>query len=493
MAKRRPNVLIFMTDHQRYDMAPPFNACLTPNLDALAQQSVMFTNMRCPSPHCCPSRATFFSGLYPSAHGVWNNVNVGNTLSRGLARGVRLWSEDLAQGGYKLFFSGKWHVSNEEGPQQRGFECVYHTARYTGVQPSDLARVPDCREWHSAYSADNICDLSAPREPAEIQRPGYPRYKLYGINENPFGDREVIDAAVGHISRQLAGLSAPWLFYVGNLGPHDPYFAPRRFVDMYDLDSIRLPDSFRDDMRDKPALYRRTRALFDQLSEPEQRDALRHYMAFCTYEDHLFGRLVDALKAAGLYDDTIIVYCSDHGDYAGAHGLWAKGLPCFREAYRVPFIVRLPGLTAPREVADRASLADFAPTLLDMAGIAPARPFAGRSLMPYLRGEAVSDPPRYSFTQTNGNEVYGIQRSIESDDWKYVFNAFDFDELYDLRRDPLELNNLAGDPRYQGVVRELVGELWRFAKANSDTYINPYIMTALMPYGPGIVGDELFE
>ena len=61
MAKRRPNVLIFMTDHQRYDMAPPFNACLTPNLDALAQQSVMFTNMRCPSPHCCPSRATFFS------------------------------------------------------------------------------------------------------------------------------------------------------------------------------------------------------------------------------------------------------------------------------------------------------------------------------------------------------------------------------------------------------------------------------------------------
>lgn len=493
MAKRRPNVLIFMTDHQRYDMAPPFNACLTPNLDALAQQSVMFTNMRCPSPHCCPSRATFFSGLYPSAHGVWNNVNVGNTLSRGLARGIRLWSEDLAQGGYKLFFSGKWHVSNEEGPQQRGFECVYHTARYTGVQPSDLARVPDCREWHSAYSADNICDLSAPREPAEIQRPGYPRYKLYGINENPFGDREVIAASVRHISERLPGIDEPWLFYVGNLGPHDPYFVPQRFLDMYDLESIRLPANYRDNLRDKPALYRRTQALFNQLSDVEQRDALRHYMAFCTYEDYLFGQLVDALKAAGLYDDTIIIYCSDHGDYAGAHGLWAKGLPCFKEAYRVPFIVRMPGRTAPLEVRDRASLADFAPTVLDMAGVPHDGRFAGRSLAPYLRGEPVLNAPRYSFTQTNGNEVYGIQRSIESDDWKYVFNSFDYDELYDLRNDPLELNNLAADPRYQDVVRDMVAELWRFAKANSDTYINPYIMTALMPYGPGIIGDELFE
>ena len=493
MESGRPNVLIFMTDHQRYDMAPPFRVCKTPNLDRMARESVLFTNMFCPSPHCCPSRATFFSGLYPSDHGVWNNVNVGNTLSRGLAKGVRLWSEDLAEEGVKLYFSGKWHVSAEEGPQDRGFVNVYHKARYTGVLSADETRVPDCSEWRSHYRIDSICDVDSPRQEAEIKRPGYPRYKLYGTKDNPFGDEDVIGASVAHIREVLPRETAPWLFYVGNLGPHDPYFVPQRFIDMYDINDIQLPPNYRDNLLDKPALYQKTQSFFSQLTDAEHREAIRHYLAFCTYEDHLFGRLVDALRETGQYDDTIIVYCSDHGDYVGAHGLWTKGLPCFQEAYRVPMVVMMPGRTEPCEVRDRASLADIAPTLLELYGVPAGRRFAGRSLCGYLRGETQGDTPAYTFTQSNGNELYGIQRSIASDEWKYVFNGFDYDELYDLRNDPLELTNLARDKRYAGVIRDMTTELWRFAKANHDTYINPYIMIAHMPYGPGIIGDELFE
>ncbi len=491
--EQKMNFLVFMTDHQRFDMAPPFHACKTPNMDAIAQESVIFTNTFCPSPHCCPSRATFFSGLYPSQHGVWNNVNVGNALSRGLARGVKLWSEDMRDAGYKMYFSGKWHVSNEEGPQDRGFEIVHHKAKYTGIQMSDEMRVPECSEWRNMYRRDNICDMDTPRANAEIKRPGYPKYYMYGTKENPFGDDDTIGASVEHIKNNLSCETEPWLFYVGNLGPHDPYFLPQEYLDMYDINDIQLPPNYRDNLLDKPALYQKTQSYFAQLSDEEHKEALRHYLAFCTYEDACFGRLVDALKESGQYDNTVIVYCSDHGDYAGAHGLWTKGLPCFSEAYHVPLMVRMPGRTQTLLVEDRASLADFGPTVLELAGIEFENRFAGRSLAGYLTGGETTPTPKYTFTQSNGNELYGIQRSITSAKWKYVFNGFDYDELYDLENDPLELVNLARDPRYADVIKEMTTELWRFAKKNFDTYIKPYIMIAHMPYGPGIIGDELFE
>ena len=117
----QPNILIVMTDHQRADTALPEHPAITPNLDRFAAEGVTFTNAFCPSPHCCPARATFFTGLYPSRHGVWNNICNDQALSRGLKPGVRLWSEDLAEAGYALHFSGKWHVSVEESPADRGW------------------------------------------------------------------------------------------------------------------------------------------------------------------------------------------------------------------------------------------------------------------------------------------------------------------------------------------------------------------------------------
>ena len=93
----KPNFLIFMTDQQRGDMQPTFGKAITPNLEKLAENGVVFRRAYCPSPHCCPSRATFFSGLYPSRHGVWNNVDLADALSRGLYDDVRLFSEDLKE------------------------------------------------------------------------------------------------------------------------------------------------------------------------------------------------------------------------------------------------------------------------------------------------------------------------------------------------------------------------------------------------------------
>ena len=482
---KSPNILIFMTDHQRRESMPGYGWCKMPVLEQFARESVMFTNAVCPSPHCCPSRTSFFSGLFPSDHGVWNNVDVGNSLSRGLAQGVRLWSEDLKDSGYQMYYSGKWHVSKEEGPQDRGFETLYHHTVYTGVQPANVTRKPNTGEWE-IYSRRKPSDPSGERREGEIQRFGYPEYFLYGQNEHPFNDQPVVDAAIEKLRTGLRDDEAPWCLYVGTSGPHDPYIPPQRFLDMYDIDDIQLPDNYRDSMQDKPALYRRTQAPYNQLTDREHREALRHYLAFCSYEDDLFGRVLDALRASGQYDRTVILYLSDHGDYAGAHGLWAKGLPCFREAYSIPLMIRLPGGVGGERVDDPVALTDLAPTILDIAGLHPERRFAGISLKNYLTNGERPQKRRYRFTQTNGNELYGIQRSVFDDRWKYVYNGFDFDELYDLQHDPGELCNLAADPRYAGVIREMSMALWAFAYENHDVNVNPYIMTALAPYGPGI-------
>ena len=143
-----------------------------------------------------------------------------------------------------------------------------------------------------------------------------------------------------------------------------------------------------------------------------------------------------------------------------------------------------------RSVAAPVSLADYASTFLELAGLSPGRKFTGRSLAAFLRGEEAKDWRLEKYTQTNGNEIYGIQRSVSDGRYKYVFNAFDYDELYDLTTDPNEIKNLINLPEYRPVVRELCKKMWRFAREHSDAPVSNYIMTAMAPYGPGIVFED---
>jgi arylsulfatase A-like enzyme len=474
----KPNILIFMTDQQRWDMAPPYNRAITPHLDVFYKNAVSFTQTYGPSPHCCPSRATFFTGLYPSQHGVWNNVNVGNGLSRGLKKGVRLWSDDLFDAGYKLYLTGKWHISAEEGPEDRHW-IVTDGAKKASAKSS-------AAEW-KLYNQQPTVTTKDIRQTGQILRPGYPLFVQYGHNENPYRDADKVQSAIQTIQERNDD-EGPWCQYVGTLGPHDPYFVPQRFLDMYNIDDIQLPENFKDAMLDKPALYRRTKARFDQLSEEEHRKSILHYLAFCTYEDELFGMILEALEEKGQRDNTIILFTSDHGDYMGEHGLWTKGLPCFQSAYHVPMLIQWPqgAVQTGRTVEQYASLADVGPTLLEMAGVEVERNFAGRSLVPFLRNEQPANWRDAMFTQSNGNELYGIQRSVTTKEWKYVYNGFDFDELYHLSEDPDEMHNVIGDPQYQPIVQELCTRMWQFAYAHDDVCINPYIMVGHVPYGPGV-------
>ena len=133
------------------------------------------------------------------------------------------------------------------------------------------------------------------------------------------------------------------------------------------------------------------------------------------------------------------------------------------------------------------SLADYAPTFLELAGISAGRRFAGRSLVPFLKGERPENWRTELFTQSNGNELYGIQRAVFDDKYKFVYNGFDFDELYDLTTDPGECHNLAGKEEYNSVKKAYYKKLWQFAYENQDMLGDTYITTALTDYGPGIM------
>ena len=485
----RPNILIFMTDQQRGDSILPYSKAKTPCMDKFCQEGITFSKAFTISPHCCPSRATFFSGLYPSQHGVWNNVNVGNALSRGLYEGIKLWSEDFREAGYDMYFSGKWHVSDVESPLDRGFN---HMTIPNPVSKGPIThKKPDPYEWERYVNLPPLTE----RRAAQIVHPGYPLYTHYGETENPFNDETVVNDAV-KIIRERKKSDTPWCQYIGALGPHDPYYVPKSFLDLYDIDEIKLPDNFSDTMKDKPSMYRRIRDKFGQLTEMEQREALRHYLAFCTYEDHLFGQVLNALEESGEAENTLALFTSDHGDYAAEHGLWCKGLPCFEGAYHIPAVVRWPGrLKNPGAVVDSfINLSDFAPSFLEIAGIKTDREFTGRSLVPFFNGEKPRDWQDLLFTQSNGNEQYGIQRSIRSNDWKLVFNGFDYDELYDLNADPGETRNLLAegrvDPKYEKTVQDLFKKLWKFARQVDDVCINPYIMVSLATKWPGLAFEE---
>ncbi len=490
---KTPNILVFMADHYRWDMAPPYKRAKTPNLDKIAEKGLAFDMAFCPSPHCCPSRATFFTGLYPSEHGVWNNVSVGNALSRGLFDDIPFFSDYLKRAGYDLFYSGKWHISALEGPADRGFS----EGRIIVGNKSDYFLAlgnsgPATYEW-KFYTEDKgswrtaVCD----REDGQIIRPGFPDFRLYYTNEKPFSDEAVVDAAIEQLQNRR-DKGRPWFQFVGVEGPHDPYNVPKRFLELYPLDEIELPESFEDEMLDKPNLYRRTRLCFSQLSREEHKKALQHYLAFCSYEDYLFGKVLDALERLGELDNTVVVFTSDHGDYAGEHGLWAKGLPCFNSAYRVPAIMYWKnGIKNPGRFVDEfVSLADFAPTFCEIAGVEENFKFSGFSLMPFLKGEKPEKWRDAVFTQTNGNEQYGIQRSVMTKKYKYVYNGFDFDELYDLENDPQQMRNLIKEPTLRPVIKEMCKKMWQFASDHRDVCINPYIMTAFAPFGPGIIFEE---
>lgn len=484
-----PNIIVFMSDQEQGQVVHPDHPCRTPTAARLAKEGLLFSRCYTPAAHCCPSRASYLTGLYPSHHGIYNNILTHTAIGGEIRPGCRMFSESLREAGWNLGYSGKWHASRTEDPQDRGWEDVGATA------VSRDARTPAEFWIRQAEEARRPWDDS-PRRRGEIIMPGYSRRLLYGVTDREMEDLpdyKVVMRAIETIER-YAKAGRPFFVQCGPTGPHDPYVIPERYARLYDPEHIPLPPNYRDSLDDKPRIYQRQRRqLWSQLSDDEAREALAHYWGYCTMMDDYRKLLYDAVDDLGLRDNTILIFMSDHGDYGAAHGLFCKGVPCFEEGYRVPLIIRWPeGIADPgRTIEEFVTHCDLAPTFLDVAR-APRNPTSGASLTPFFHGNEVPGWTRECHTQFNGVELYYTQRAVVTKDYKYVFNGFDFDELYDRTADPYELTNLAENPDYEQVKLDLVRRMWRFSSRENDIWGNGYFTVALAPWGPRVGLTEGF-
>lgn len=435
----RRNVVVIMSDeHDPRIMGCAGHAFVkTPHLDALAARGVRFPNAYTPSPICVPARAAFATGLRVHQTRHWDNA----MPYRGDPRG---WGHVLQREHIRVESIGKLHYRAEEDPA--GFDREHIPMHVVGGHGMVWASIRD----------PYVASPSAKRMLGEQIGAGESAYTAY--------DREVTARAVQWLQDAGGRRDEPFVLYVGLVAPHFPLLAPEAFYALYPLAGLPVPKL-------QPAAgYRRhpwVQAYADfmdneaQFSSPEERlQAFAAYYGLCSFLDHNVGRIVAALQAAGLADDTTVVYTSDHGDNLGTRGLWGKST-LYQESVGVPMIVAGPQV-APGVCSTPVDLLDLFPTILEGAGLDPRPEMADRPGQSLFRlAASPPDPDRVVFSEYHAAGSNSAGFMVRQGRWKYHHYVGHRPELFDLVADPEELHDRAGEPAFAEVVRQMDTQLRR--------------------------------
>lgn len=479
----RPNVLLLMADQQRGDTLDPGSACQTPNLDRLTRSGVRFARAHTTNAVCSPSRASLFTGLYPSRHGMVDCTHSVPPDRADLRPGLPFWSQRLHEAGYTGAYFGKWHVERSGDLGRYGFGEFF-----INQGPQDAA---EYGAYRRRYGLGPERALALRRA---VRQPGYRDLLLYGVSDEPpeAAQPSFIYSKGTDFIRRRAAAGGPWFCVVSTHEPHDPYVAPRHCFERYRPGDLPLPATYHDDLQHKPGIQRRLRTIWQDLAP---REVIACYYANCNFVDEQVGRILQALEETGQLDDTVILYTADHGDLLGDHGLFFKGAPAYEAVYNVPLIVAGPGVTDPGRTSEAlVSLVDLAPTIASLTGTRSIEDADGRSLVPLLEHRAADleeSPWADGYAEFHGQRFFFTQRIVWQGRHKYVFNGFDVDELYDLSADPHEVTNLAADPAHRPLLEAMAARMWRRARALGDVHLlgAHYAMFRLAPVGPlGIDG-----
>ena len=263
----------------------------------------------------------------------------------------------------------------------------------------------------------------------------------------------------------------PWHLEVHFVEPHDPYLPLKRYLDRYDPRSIPVPKSFADTFAGKPGLHRRESETWGAVTEDDVRQSRAHYYAYTEQLDAQIGRILKALDETGQADRTLVAFTVDHGDMVGAHRMWLKGWLPYEECYRVPMIVRWPGKT---EAGSKTS----APGADARSGAHLCRR-GGRPCHAVCRRHCVAAAFRRSAERFVARRhpvcrprrrVPVHQRIAITDRFKYVFNGFDIDEMYDLERDPDEMRNVVNEAEYDKWTADMRARLYEMMARFHDPY-----------------------
>ncbi len=429
----KPNILVIMAD-QLAPQALPFygnTVCKTPHLDRLAANSVVFDNAYCNYPVCVPSRASMMSGRLTPAIEVWDNACE-------LATSQPTMAHHLRHLGYHTVLSGKMHFI---GPDQlHGFEV----RTVTDVYPSGF-------DWVADWTAGPAFVPSATGLNGVVDAGPAARTLQEDFDE------EVAHATVQSIYdlARRGDDAGPWFQVVSFTSPHTPFVADQRYWDRYDPDEIDMPRVGTLPFDD---LDYASRALFfahgrhrHRVTKDDLRRARHGYYAMISFLDDKVGDIMAALEASGQADNTIVLFCADHGEMLGERGMWFK--QSFHEwSARVPLMISSPQKYPPRRVRDCVSLVDLLPTLVDIAGGSVTLPCDGESLEPALTGGPTRDLAI--------SDYYGIgpcvpHRMVRRGRFKLIYTHDHPDQLFDLEHDPDELHNLASDPLHAETLSRL--------------------------------------
>lgn len=453
---RQPNVLILLFDDMRFDsFSYRGGPVRTPNIDALAAQSVRFDMAMTSTGICSPSRAALFTGRWGHRTGVDDNVQLWHGQVFGLRPDDGGLVKRAVDAGYYVHFVGKWHIGNN-GPIERG--AVF--------DPSYSEKLTARERFYTPYETQDAVDrYNAGERDANGEKSEYWTTLPGGYEDAP--DHHKVRDGIAMI-QTAAAQDKPFFGVVSFNQPHPAYRVPEPYASMYDPAEVELPANHEASLKGKPLGHRGVYWPWHDtghMTEDDWRKARAHYYGAIAMVDDYVGDLLAAAKDAGVYDDLKIVFVGDQGSMIGEHGLFDKGPYAYDELMRMPLLIRDPDI--PPHVTDHhVSMLDLAPTLAEWMGLAPDGAVDGRALNALMRGGdyGAPDGALYRFEWYVGS-WFGI-RAWRTHDLKYVFNAGDsVDELYDLKRDPGEMTNRIDDPDYDerldAMKRALEAELVR--------------------------------
>jgi choline-sulfatase len=428
--KNQPDIIVIMSDqhHAGFMGHAGHPYAQTPNLDRLARQGVCFTKAYTSCPVCTPARMGFMTGQSPSAISNW-------LLADALSSDTPTFAHGLGAAGYETVLCGKMHFAGSD--QFHGFE----KRLMSDPAGKELYPPEQYRSGKGIWSGTGVY-------PVEASGHGYLGFQHY--------DREVTRNACRFLTERKE--DRPFMLTLGYVAPHNPYVCEKRWFDYYDAIVPELPAFTEEDHQKLPKMIQRQREAsgLDQLTPQQHRRALVAYLGLVSELDEQVGAVLDLLENTGRAENTVVIYCTDHGDMATEHGLWYKRT-FYEASVRIPLLISWPGKAlAGQTVSNVVSLLDLAPTLLQI-GNAPSLPRSdGRTLVPLLTGQK-ADWDDTAWAEEAGQREAGVPPTVmlRQGDWKFIHyhRCDEADELYNLQDDPDEMSNRIHDAAC-GEVRE---------------------------------------
>jgi arylsulfatase A-like enzyme len=442
-AAERPNILYIMADDHAAHALSAYGSKInkTPQIDRLAKEGMLFTRCWVTNSICTPSRAAILTGKYAHINGVpvFNRFDGSQpTLAK-----------YLQAAGYHTGMIGKWHL----GSDPTGFDS-WNILPGQGVYHDPTFITKDGRQKHTGYVTDLITDFS-----------------LEFLKDRP--------------------KDKPFFLMCHHKAPHRPWQPDAKHAKKWENVEVSEPETFNDDYATRSDAAREATMRVDrdlnktdlkrdppqglsavELKKWKYQRYMRDYLACVEAVDDNVGRLLDYLDQSGLAENTIVVYTSDQGFFLGDHDWFDKRF-MYEESLRMPFLVRWPGKVKPGSVGDGMILnVDFAPALMDCAGLKVPEDMQGRSFLPLLRGEQPKDwrtSMYYRYYHYPQDHRVQPHYGVRTERYKLIyFNKIDQWELFDLKNDPHELKNLYADPAHAETVKALKEELYRLKKELKD-------------------------